>query len=142
MARAKAAERERITVSKRWWGIDIVMNDKLTQDVIAGVEGGGALAAGITSAFATASVITGGAAAVIGVALAAIFAAKVFEIKVIDNGKGVHWPISWPQWAALIGSAPAGPTAIVAVAMVVLHPLRNEQAAEETVSCEHWIALL
>jgi hypothetical protein len=116
---------EQISAHTKWWGVDIVMNEKLTQDVIAGVTAGGPLAGAIAAALSAAGAVTGGVATAIGAAFAAVFALKVAEIKIIDNGGGVHWPISWVQWAALVAAVPGGPAAITAAAMAFIHPVRN-----------------
>ncbi len=125
LAAYKVEIAEKISVDKHWWGIDIVMNEKLTQDIITGITGSGALAGAIASAFGGAGVITGGVAAIIGAGIAGVVALKVMEIKLVDNGNGVHWPITWLQWAALIAAVPTGPAGVIAAGMVFLHPLRN-----------------
>jgi hypothetical protein len=116
---------EQIRVSAKWWGIDFVMNEKLTQDIISGVTAGGPLAGAIAAALGAAGVVTGGIATAIGAAFAAVFALKAAEIKIIDNGNGVHWPVSWVQWAALLAAVPGGPAVITAAAMAFIHPVRN-----------------
>lgn len=116
---------EQITVETHWYGITFVMNEKLTQDIINGTTAGGVLSGLIVSALGLAGVMTGGIATVVGGVVATVFAAKIAEMKIIDNGNGLYWPITWPQWAVLMASVAGGPTAILAAAMVVLHPLRN-----------------
>lgn len=101
------------------------MNAKLTDDIINGIAAGGALAGLISTAFGFLSFITAGMAGVIGAGIAAIVAAKVAQIKITNNGKGVHWPITWVQWAALVAAIPTGPGGIVAAGMLFLHPVRN-----------------
>jgi len=116
---------EQVSASAHWWGVDIVMNQKLTQDIIDGLTGGGALAGAITSALGAAGIITGGIATVIGAAIAGIVALKIAEIKIVNNGKGVHWPITWVQWAALLAAVPGGPAAVIAAGLIFIHPVRN-----------------
>jgi hypothetical protein len=57
--------------------------------------------------------------------VAAIFEAKIAEIKIINKGKGVHWPISWLQWGILLAAVPTGPVGIVGAGLVFVHPLRR-----------------
>jgi hypothetical protein len=124
-SRAIVVAGEEISVNSHWWGIDVVMNEKLTQDIITGLTASGALGGIIGGAIGAAGIVTGGVATVIGGAIALIIAAKTAEVKIVDNGKGVHWPISWPQWAALIAALPMGVAGIVAAGMAFIHPLRN-----------------
>lgn len=118
---------EHISVEKHWWGIDIVMNEKLTSDITHGLTGTGPIASAVAAALGAVGVVTGGVATALGAGLAAIFAAKVAEIKIIDDGKGVHWPITWIQWAALAAAVPTGPAGIVAAGMAFIHPVRNKK---------------
>ncbi len=120
-----AVESEKVSASIHWWGVDITMNEKLTQDIIAGIAGVGPLGGLVAGAFGAAGLITGGVATVIGAGFAAICALKIAEMKIIDNGNGVHWPISWAQWALLIAAVPGGPGAIVVAGLVFIHPVRN-----------------
>jgi len=119
------ADSEQCTVATNWWGIDIVMNDTLTKAIENGTIASGALAALITGAFTTAGVMTGGVAAVIGAAFGAAFVIKIAELQIINNGSGVHWPISWVQMGPLLMSTAGGPTALTAAILVFLHPIRN-----------------
>lgn len=123
--RAVSATSEQISASVHWWGVDIVMNEKLTQDIISGITGTGAIGGLIASALGAAGVVTGGIATVIGAGIAAVVALKIAQIKITDNGNGVHWPITWLQWAALLAAVPAGPAGILAAGAVFLHPIRN-----------------
>ncbi|TXF87758.1 hypothetical protein FUA23_17665 [Neolewinella aurantiaca] len=120
-----AATGEQISASVHWWGVDIVMNEKLTDDIINGITGGGAVGSAIAAAFGAAGVVTGGVATAIGAAIGAIVALKIAEIKIVNNGSGVHWPITWPQWALLLAALPAGPAGIITAGMAFIHPLRN-----------------
>jgi len=117
---------EKITITKHWWGIGIEMNEKLTQDIIDGIIGTGAVGAAIATALGIAGVITSGIALIIAAGIAGVVAIKIAQIKITNNGKGVHWPITWaPQWAALIAAAPKGPAAVLAAGALFLHPLQN-----------------
>lgn len=117
---------EKITITKHWWGIDIKMNEKLTQDIIDGIIGTGVVGAAIATALGATGVITSGIALIIAAGIAGVVAIKIAQIKIINNGKGVHWPITWaPQWAALIATAPTGPAAVLAEGALFLHPLEN-----------------
>lgn len=119
------AAAEKVTVTTHWWGIDIVMNEKMTQDIITGVAASGPVGGAIAAAFGAAGVVTGGVATAIGAGVGAIVTLKVAQIKITDNGKGVHWPVSWPQWAALLAALPTGPAGIAAAGVVFFHPVRN-----------------
>lgn len=116
---------EAITVKSHWWGIDIILNEKLTVDIIAGTTATGSVATALGAALGAAGIVTGGIATLIGAALAAAFALKVAELKIVDNGKGVHIPITWPQWGTLLVGVPAGVAGIVAALLLFIHPLRN-----------------
>ncbi|CUS05971.1 protein of unknown function [Candidatus Promineifilum breve] len=118
------ADAESITITTNWWGFDMVMNEKLTQDIISGTETTGVLTGAIVTAFAYAGILTGGLASIIGGAFAVAFAAKVFEIKLVDNGNGVHWPITWPQLGLLLASTGGGIPGVVLGMMGWLHPFR------------------
>lgn len=126
MARRAAGASEQVTVKLEWWGINIITNEKLTQDIINGTAASGAVGKLVAAAFGAAGVVTGGVATLIGAAIAAIFALKVAQIKLTDNGKGVHWPISWLQWAGLLAAVPTGVAGIVAAGMLFIHPVRNK----------------
>jgi hypothetical protein len=127
MAKRTAARgaAEQITASVHWWGVDIVMNEKLTQDIISGVTGTGTIGGLIAAALGAAGVVTGGIATLIGAGIAAVVGIKVAQIKITNNGNGVHWPITWVQWAALLAAVPGGPAAILAAGALFLHPVRN-----------------
>jgi len=124
-ATATAETGEQLTVEVHWYGITFTMNEKLTQDIINGTTAGGVLSGLVVSALGLAGVMTGGIATVVGGIVASVFALKIAEMKIIDNGSGLYWPITWPQWAILLASVPGGPTTMLAAAMVALHPLRN-----------------
>lgn len=108
-----------------WWGIDVTMNEELTQAIISGLIVGAPLVSLITTSLAALEIVTAPIAAVIAAALAASFAVKVAEIKLVDEGDGVHWPISWLQWAAVVAAVPAGPAGVIAAILVFIHPLKN-----------------
>lgn len=116
---------EKIDATTHWWGFDIVMNEKLTQDIIDGTVGVGTLGPLVAAALGAAGIVTGGVATLIGAACAAAFGLKVAEIKIVNNGKGVHWPITWLQWAAVLAAVPSGPGGLIAAIMLFIHPVRN-----------------
>lgn len=116
---------EQVSIKKHWWGVDIIMNEKMTQDIIHGITATGPVGGAIAAAFGAAGIITGGVATVIGAGIAAVVAVKVAQIKITDNGKGVHWPITWLQWGALLAAIPGGPAGIAAAGVLFLHPIRN-----------------
>lgn len=119
-----AAKGEKVTVTTHWWGVDIVMNEKLTSDITSGIAGAGSIGTLVGSAIAAGTSV-GPVGTVIGAAVGIICAAKVAQIKITDNGSGVHWPITWLQWGALVAAAPGGPASIAAAGMVFVHPVRN-----------------
>jgi len=120
-----ASQSEVITAKTHWWGVDIHMNEKMTSDIVNGLTGTGAIATAVATALGAASVVTAGVAGVVAAGLAAVFAAKIEQIKITDGGAGVHWPISWLQWAALVAALPGGPVGVTGAGIVFLHPLRN-----------------
>jgi hypothetical protein len=79
----------------------------------------------IAAAFGAAGIVSGGVAAAMGAGFAAAFALKVAEIKIVNDGKGVNWPITWLQWGAVAAAVPGGPASIVGAIMVFIHPVRN-----------------
>jgi hypothetical protein len=124
-AAAGGASGEQISAETHWWGVDIITNEKLTEDIINGTVTAGALGGSIAAAFGVAGILTGGLATAIGAGLAVAFALKVYEMQLINAGNGVHWPISWVQWAGLLAGAAGGPVGITAAAMLWIHPGRN-----------------
>lgn len=120
-----AAPSYKLDASVEWWGVDFVMNEDLTQAVATGAIVGPPLVALITSSLAVAGIVTGPIAAAIAAAFGTAFAAKIVEIKLVDGGSGVHWPVTWPQWAGLVAAVPAGPAAILGALLLFIHPLRN-----------------
>lgn len=118
------ADAESFTITTNWWGFDMVMNEKLTQDIIAGTTAAPALSGLIVAAFGFAGILTGGLATLIGGAFAAGFAAKTFEMKLVDNGNGVHWPVTWFQLGGLVASTAGGIPGITAGLLLWLHPFR------------------
>lgn len=113
------------TVDTYWWGLNITMNESLTQAIVTGTIAAGPLATLVSSALVAAGVVTGPVGAVIGSAFASAFALKVVEIKLIDDGNGVYWPVSWPQLAAVLAAVPTGPAGIIAAIMIFIHPVAN-----------------
>lgn len=126
LARSKSSSRK-ILVKKRWWGIVIYMSERLTQDIISGAMAAGALGKLIAVGFGAAGVVTGGVAAVLGAGIATIAILKIVQIRLVNNGKGVNWPISWFQWAALMAAVPSGPAGIATAGVVFFHPSRNKK---------------
>ena len=120
-----ATDGPQLRVNKHWWGVDFIMNEELTQGIATGAIVGPPLAALVAGGLALGSVITGPVAAVVGAGFATAMAAKIVQIKLTDKGKGVHWPITWIQWAGVIAAVPGGPGGIVAALIVFIHPLRN-----------------
>jgi hypothetical protein len=121
----KASTRESFRVKKYWWGQKFIMNEKLTSDIVEGVEISGGIAGLVEPVLVAASIVTEGTAAIIGAGLALVFIAKRAEIKMVDNGKGVYWPITWVQWGILAASVTGGPVAFSIAAAAVLHPFRR-----------------
>ncbi len=115
-----------VKIETNWWGINFILDEKVTQDLIAGTTGSGVVAGFVASALGAAGVITGGAATVIGAGIAAIFAIKIAQMKIVNQGKGVHFPITWLQWAGIVAALPGGPAAILAAGAVLLHPVPNK----------------
>lgn len=116
---------EHVSVSRHWWGYDIKMSDKLTEDIIQGVTGAGAIGSLVTSAFAAAATIPPPVGPLLAGAVGTACTLKVTEIKSVNNGNGVSWPITWPQFATLVAAVPGGPPAVAAALMVFVHPVRN-----------------
>jgi|GEM_PF-2893605 len=118
-----ANEGESLKVKWHWWGIDFVMNEKLTQDIIDGTTTTETLTGILAEALVAARVITGPVGTVIGGAIAAVMKLKALIIKIANNGNGVHWPITWLQWAALI--LPPTPDQVFLKASLIVIPFRN-----------------
>ncbi|MEL6718537.1 MAG: hypothetical protein AAFP82_07460, partial [Bacteroidota bacterium] len=127
LAMARRSSSRKILVKKRWWGIVIYMSERLTQDIISGAMAAGALGKLIAAGFGAAGVVTGGVAAVIGAGVATIAILKIVQIRLVNNGKGVNWPISWFQWAALMAAVPSRPAGIATAGAVFFHPSRNKR---------------
>jgi len=116
---------ESVIIKTHWWGIDIILNNKLTTDIIDGTAATGTVTTAIVAALGVAGLLTGGAATIMGGAVAAAFALKTAELKIVNNGKGVHFPVTWPQWGTLLVALPAGVAGIIAALLLFIHPLRN-----------------
>ncbi len=115
-----------LDLSKHWWGFDLTMNEELTQGIINGLVAGPNLTDLAKEALDAAGFIGGPLVAVIAAGFTAGFAMKKLEIELADKSKkGVHWPVTWPQLAALLAAAPLGPAAILAALAVWIHPLPN-----------------
>lgn len=122
---ALATAGDQLRVKKHWWGVDLIMNEELTQAIATGAIVGPPLAGLVSSGLAVASVVTGPVAALIGAAFATAITVKIVQIKLTDKGKGVHWPITWIQWAGVVAAVPAGPGGVVAALIAFIHPIRN-----------------
>ena len=121
-------ESESIHIERHWWGLDFIMNKKLAEDIAPGTGAVGGLGAliGHAAAVALGLASTGPVQALLGASLAAVFALKAVQIKVFDLGNGVHWLISWIQWASLLPLLPYGPAVFIPAATLLFHPLRPE----------------
>lgn len=115
---------EQVSVEKHWWGVKIILNEKLTQDVSSGLDWLKLLAPLIVGALGFAGLLTGPAATVVGAGAALVIGSKQLEVKVVDNGQGVYFPLLWPQIAVLFALGPFPPMEAVAAAVSV-HPVRN-----------------
>jgi len=117
------------TIETNFWGFDIIMDEDLTNDFAIGTGVAPALSSAIIGAFGAAGIVTGPVGAAIGGAFALAFAAKVAEIKIVDNGAGVHWPVTWVQLAPLVVTVGFPPT-LVAMILVFIHPFPNPKKEE------------
>jgi len=116
---------EQCSVNVSWWGYDIVMNNKLTDDVTSGTIATGTLGTIIATALSAGGVVTGPIGAALAAGFAAAFGIKVLEIKVVNNGSGVHFPVSWIQQGLVVAAISTGPLGVVAAILAFIHPLRN-----------------
>lgn len=107
-----------LRVRLHWWGVDFIMNEKLTEDVIEGIGMSGPFAAVVVAALGYAGVLTGGLADAVAAILAVTIELKRWQVKLVNKGKGVHWPVTWAQWVVLVPGGVGG-------AMLWLHPVRN-----------------
>lgn len=121
---ATAAGSSPVTVKVKWWGVDIIMDEMLTQQVAKGLLTAAQLseqiAANMNSDSKGAAAVQ---AAIYAIALACL--EKTAETKSADKGSGVHWPISWVQWLAVLGAFPLGPPAILVQVLIFIHPAPN-----------------
>lgn len=125
LAAAAAATDYQLRVETQWWGVDFIMNEDLTQAVINGGILEQAIADLVASGLTVAGVVLRPIAVVIAAAFSAVMVAKIVPIKLADQGKGVHWPITWLQWGVLLAAVPGGPAAVAAAMLLVVHPLAN-----------------
>jgi hypothetical protein len=107
-----------LTIQKKWWGQNWIMDEDLTNKIKDGIEGSGSLAAAIAAAAGIGTVLA------LPIAIAVI--SKVAVIKAVDHGYGVRWPISWFQWAMIAQAVPEGVAAVVAAAELALWPKGNK----------------
>lgn len=91
LSSAIAASSDSVTFDVCWWGIDIIFDNDITEQIISG----GMEISTLTSLIAGAA---GGTplAAVAGIIALAIYA-KAWHIKIINEGDGVHIPLTWLQ---------------------------------------------
>jgi hypothetical protein len=115
-----------VSVTRHYWGINIKMDEQITLDIERGVTGVGTLGRILATAFAQMEGFTGPVVAAVCAALAAGVVMKAGEMELVDrHRKGVHWPIGWPQWLAVIAAVPTGPPAILVATLVFIHPVSN-----------------
>lgn len=111
-----------LTIDRHWWGIDFILNEELTQLLIH-FDDTDNIAAIITTGIG--AIISGPAAAALGMGFAIALMAKREQIKFVNKGKGVYFPITWAQWGGLLSQAFGGVTALVAAILVLVHPFSN-----------------
>jgi len=46
-------------------------------------------------------------------------------MKIVNREKGVHFSITWLQWAAIVAALPVCPAGILASGAVFIHPVPN-----------------
>lgn len=114
-----------VVVGKHWWGLDIIMTEPATQKLIDGATSTSTLGEFMAAALDAANVVSGGVAGVVGSGLALIVEAKVAQVKLVNKGRGVHFPISWVQWGLLASSTATGPSGVLATGVVFVHPAAN-----------------
>jgi hypothetical protein len=105
------------SINYYWWGFEIVMDEDLTQKIITGSEAVGALTGLLAAALAFIPGIGPVLTTVAGL-FAAAFVVKALQIKFVDNGNGVYWPVTIPQIALVIATPVAG-------SLAFLHPFAN-----------------
>ena len=115
---------ENLSVERHFWGVYVILNEKLTQDVMAGMDWMKTLGPMVTAGLVAAGALTAGVAAVVGPLIAVVIGAKYLQVKLVDNGNGVYFPLVWPQIALLIGLGAFPPMDLV-VATVSVNPFRN-----------------
>ncbi|MEQ1486411.1 hypothetical protein [Methyloglobulus sp.] len=109
-----------IEVKWKWYGVDIIMDESTTQMIIDSTTDIGQISAGLSACLPPPANVA------VAAGLAIAFFAKVWEIKLVDKKQtGVHWIITWLQWAPLIASASMGPGSIAVAAEVFIHPTAN-----------------
>lgn len=106
-----------------WWGVSICINDKFCKNLSVAAAPVGLLTGAVTGGLVAGGLAAGPAAASIGAAIGAVLGLKVAELLIVNNGNGVYFPVSWPQWVPLIVCSPFVPVELAAVA-VLLHPVR------------------
>jgi hypothetical protein len=126
-----------VKVETHWWGVDIIMDEAMSVAVTHALDSDPndsapyqpslkALTSEMTTMFVNSPVVPNVLASVFALAFYTIFTIKWPEVKLMDaGGNGVHWPISWIQWAGLASGATGGPTLVIAAGMAFMHPLPN-----------------
>lgn len=114
-----------VIVHVKWWGIDIIMNESLSQEIANGIATAGDVAKQLADNMNTNSEEANLVDAAV-YAIAAACMEKSAEIKSADKGSGVHWPISWFQWLAVLASVPYGAPTILASVLIFIHPAPNK----------------
>jgi hypothetical protein len=111
-------------VITHWWGLTFVMDENITNKIAIGEAGLASLGPIIAAGLVASGSVTGPVGSLISASFAAAFALKATEIKLIDGGKGVYWPITWPQWGLVLVNATMPPMLVTTIATFI-HPLPN-----------------
>lgn len=125
LAAAATAPDYQLRVETQWWGVDFILNEELTQAIINGRILEQAIADLLASGLDVIGIIARPLAVVIAAAFSAVMVSKIIPVKLADKGKGVHWPITWLQWAGVIAAAPGGPGAVALAMQAFIYPFPN-----------------
>lgn len=99
-----------ISLSKHWWGVELRLNNATTVGICSGTLDASAIA-GFIGAIPT--------LAIVAVPIAAGLFLKSKQMQIVNNGKGVHFNIYWPEFALFISPFS------VAEIMIGLIPRKN-----------------
>lgn len=115
-----------MSMTKHWWGVDLIMDETITNKIVNGLTSAGQITGPISTLFSAycpplAPFATAAAAG----CAAACFLKKAI-IQSVDNGNGVHWPMTWPQIATIVAAIPTGPAGILSAWMVFIQPFANK----------------